>query len=60
MNTLNAKVLTLLEKVVHVAYECGCVRTFHVERNHLPRVQCATHGKPQISFTEEQVPRKAA
>lgn len=60
MNTLDGKVLTLLEKVIHVAYSCGCVRTFHVERNHMPRTKCATHGSDQISFTEERVPRQAA
>jgi hypothetical protein len=60
MNTRKGKVISLHEKVVHVAFACGCVRTFHVERNHMPRTRCATHGDAQVSFTEEQVLKAAA
>lgn len=60
MNTLAGNNLSLGEKVVHVAYGCGCVRTFHVERNHMPRTQCATHGDKQTSFTEEHLKRRSA
>lgn len=58
MNTLSVKIP--IEKVVHVAYGCGCVRTFHVERNHMPRTQCATHGDAQRAFTEEYLPKVQA
>lgn len=60
MNTLVANFLASMERVVHVAYGCGCLRTFHVERNHTPRTRCETHDSEQISFTEELVPRQAA
>lgn len=44
------------EKVIHVAYGCGCVQTFHVKR-FTPDMRCATHGDHQLSFTEEWVNR---
>lgn len=55
MCTLVDKTFTPTEKVVHVAYGCGCVRTFHVEHR-LPDHLCSQHGDRQLSFTEEEVP----
>lgn len=49
----------MFEKVVHVAYRCGCVRSFHVKHQR-PEVRCPKHGDAQLSFTEERVPQKAA
>lgn len=59
MNTLNAKTLPEYVKVIHVAFGCGCVRTFHVEHQS-KETRCVSHGDPQISFTEEYRPRGQA
>lgn len=60
MTALAAKILSMHEKVVHVAFGCGCVRTFHVEHQTTTH-RCVTHGDPMISFTEEyQLKVKAA
>ena len=58
MYTVTDKVLSLIEKVVHVAYGCGCVRTFHVEHQ-TPEMKCDKHDSAQISFTEECRPKAA-
>lgn len=58
MNTLTDKVLPAYEKVVHIAFGCACVRTFHVEQ--LTLVKCPIHGDPIVSSTEEWVPKPAA
>lgn len=57
--TMEKKVVTMFEKVVHVAYGCGCVRTFHV-KSFTPRVKCPVHHSEQISFTEEYHQRPVA
>jgi hypothetical protein len=59
MNTVSGKVLPLYETVTHVAFGCGCVRTFHVEHPADPVARCAEHGDTIISTTEELV-RKVA
>lgn len=58
MDTLNAKVIPMYEKVVHIAFGCACVRTFHVEQ--LTLVACPTHGDPVVSTTEELVRKPQA
>jgi hypothetical protein len=58
MNTLNAKV-KLMEKVIHIAFGCGCVRTFHVEQEHPDVVACPEHGDMILSSTEEYRERAA-
>jgi hypothetical protein len=57
MNTLNAKPLPEYETMLHIAFGCGCVQTFHVEQ--LTLVECPIHGDRILSTTEELV-RKAA
>lgn len=56
MKPLNGKKVTEVEKVIHVAYGCGCVRTFHV-KHQSSDTRCLIHGDPQISFTEEYQPK---
>lgn len=58
MTTLNEKVFPTSEKVLHVAYTCGCVRSFHVEREPMDpfATRCYTHGDGWTSFTEEYQP----
>lgn len=46
------------ERLVHVAYACGCVRTFHVEHNVVPDPQCAAHGDRYVCSTEESLPKE--
>lgn len=58
MNTFIDKVLPVYEKVVHIAFGCACVRSFHVEQ--LTMVNCPIHGDPMISSTEELVPKQLA
>lgn len=58
MATSNEKTLPDFEKVIHVAFGCGCVRTFHVEHQ-ATEMRCIAHGDPQISFTEELRPKAA-
>ena len=59
MNTLTGKVIPLFEKVIHVAFGCGCVQTFHVEHQVVMN-RCPCHGDGPISSTEELVPRSQA
>lgn len=56
MNTLDAKVLPVYEKVVHIAFGCACVRSFHVEQ--LTLVKCPIHGDPIVASTEEWLPKR--
>ena len=45
------------EKVVHVAFRCGCVRTI---RNGMTMLNnCPIHKENMTSFTEERVPSTA-
>lgn len=48
---------SLYDKVIHIAYGCGCVESRHVEQSSTDS-QCDAHGDPMISFTEELVLRK--
>lgn len=52
MFTVDDKKMTLYEKVIHVAFACGCVRTFHVEHQ-ATGTRCDKHGDHMISTTEE-------
>lgn len=56
MTALDGKVLPMHEKVIHIAFGCGCVRTFHVERQ-MTSQRCMQHGDAMISFTEEFHPK---
>lgn len=58
MNTQNGKVLPRYEKVIHIAFGCGCVRTFDTEQ--LTMVACPDHGDYIISTTEEMVRKPVA
>jgi len=60
MNTLNAKFFTDFEKVIHIAFGCGCVQTFEPEQ--MTAQSCPTHGDHMISSTEEyrEKPTQAA
>lgn len=60
MMTLKDKYVTEVEKVTHVAFGCGCVRTFHVKHPAEANVRCAEHGDFPISTTEELVPKRSA
>ncbi len=57
MNTLTDKVLPAYEKVLHIAFGCGCVRSFHVKQ--MTDQNCLIHGDSMVSSTEELVPTKA-
>jgi hypothetical protein len=59
MNAPSVKVVPLFEKVIHVAFGCGCVQTFHVERQVVMN-RCPCHGDGPVSTTEESVPRLKA
>lgn len=59
MNTMTAKVIPMFEKVVHVAFGCGCVQTFHV-KHQMTTNRCLLHGDPMTSFTEELQPKRVA
>jgi hypothetical protein len=59
MNTLTGKVLPMYEKVVHIAFGCGCVRTFHV-KHQMTAQRCPVHGDVMISSTEEYQERELA
>lgn len=48
----------MTEKVVHMAFACGCVRSFRVERQ-MTAQRCPVHGDHMVSSTEEQVPKVA-
>ena len=58
MNTLTDKVLPAYEKVLHIAFGCGCVRSFRVKQ--MTDQTCLIHGDRMVSSTEELVPRSAA
>jgi hypothetical protein len=51
MSTMTEKVLPLYEKVIHIAFGCGCVRTFLPHQ--MTAQQCPVHGDRMISSTEE-------
>ena len=51
MNTLDDKVLPSYEKVIHIAFGCGCVQTFHPEQ--MTAQRCLSHGDHMISSTVE-------
>jgi hypothetical protein len=55
MFTVADKKMTFTEKVIHIAFACGCVRTFHVEHQ-ATETRCAEHGDRMISTTEEVLP----
>ena len=52
MNTLNGNVVPMYEKVIHVAFGCGCVHSFHVKRHDIFQ-KCPEHGDWMLSSTEE-------
>jgi hypothetical protein len=58
MNTLAEKVLPMYEKVIHIAFGCGCVQSFHAKQ--LTLVKCPIHGDHILSTTEEWVPKAQA
>lgn len=49
---------TLAEDVIvtHIAYRCGCVRTYG--EGDTPKATCPDHGAGQVSFTRERQTRK--
>lgn len=51
MNTLNEKTFTPMEKVIHIAFGCGCVQSFLPEQ--MTAQSCSQHGDQMISSTEE-------
>ncbi len=46
-------------KVTHVAFGCGCVRTFHVEHPAEAAIRCEKHGDHVVSTNQELVPKAA-
>jgi hypothetical protein len=58
MNTVTGNVLPICEIVTHVAFGCGCVRTFHADHPADPVARCQTHGDTIISTTKELVPKQ--
>lgn len=60
MNTANGNVLTMYETVTHVAFGCGCVRTFHVDHPADTGDRCKEHGDTMVSTTQELVKRQSA
>lgn len=51
MNTLTDKVFPMYEKVIHIAFGCGCVQTFSPDQ--MTAQRCDLHGDHMISSTEE-------
>ena len=60
MNTLDDKKITEVEKVTHIAFGCGCVKTFHVEHPAEAYMRCVDHGDHMISSTQEYQPKRSA
>jgi len=58
MNTLLGKVLPLYEKVIYIAFGCGCVQTFHAKQ--MAAQRCPIHGDSMVSSTEEYQEKVAA
>jgi len=54
MTTAQENLFTLYEKVRHVAFRCGCVRTFKEHEG--GAAQCPRHHSPYTSITEEYRP----
>ena len=48
----------MFEKVTHIAFGCGCVRTFHV-KHQMPAQRCPKHGDCMVSTTEEVVRKQS-
>jgi hypothetical protein len=42
--------------VVHIAYRCGCTRTYG--EGDTPKTSCPEHGAPQVSFNRERLKRE--
>lgn len=47
------------DKVIHVAFGCGCVQSF-LKGQQVVMPRCPRHGDHQVSATEELVPLSAA
>ena len=56
MDTQNVKVDEHKVRMTHVAFACGCVRSFHNEAPAEATVACKTHGDYMVSSTQEWVP----
>ncbi len=41
--------------VIHIAYRCGCTRTYG--EGETPKATCPEHGAGQVSFTRERMER---
>ena len=53
MNTLTEKIFTSYEKVIYIAFGCGCVQSFRP--NQMTAQRCPQHGDHMVSSTEELV-----
>ena len=58
MNTLNEKTFTPTEKVIHIAFGCGCVQSYSPEQ--MTAQRCPDHGDHMISSKVEQVQKRVA
>lgn len=60
MNTHNVKVEEQKVRVTHVAFACGCVRSFTDEAPAETAVACKEHGDYMVSTIQELIPLQSA
>jgi len=58
MNTVTEKISPMYDQVIHIAFGCACVRTFHVEQPTF--IRCPVHGDSIISTTTEYLEKPVA
>lgn len=56
MNTLIDNILPMYERVIHIAFGCGCVQSFAPDQ--VSMIKCPVHGDGMLSTTEELVPKQ--
>ena len=58
MNTVTDNFLAAYEKVIYIAFGCGCVQTYRDEQ--MAEQRCATHGDAMVSSNQEYLKRRSA
>jgi hypothetical protein len=58
MNTVTDKVLPAYEKVIHIAFGCGCVQSYRPKQ--MTSQRCPIHGDTMVSSNQELVPKAVA
>jgi hypothetical protein len=51
MNTLTDKILPVYEKVIHIAFGCGCVQSYRPKQ--MTSQRCPIHGDTMVSSNQE-------